>query len=239
MRLILFDCDGTLADSFGMICATMRRAFAVHGLPEPADEATRAIIGLSLEEAMRRLHPTADGLVHAALAAGYREVFHRARADPGFRETLFEGIKPLLASLAARDDVLLGVVTGKSRRGVVSIVDAHGLHGHFLAVRTADDCPSKPHPAMVLECCAELGVEPAETIVVGDAVYDMAMARAAGAEAIGVTWGASSADALRTAGATVIAENVAELARILEAWIAGASMASRTGASQEVAVRAS
>ncbi|MCW4114801.1 HAD-IA family hydrolase [Aurantimonas sp. MSK8Z-1] len=219
MRLILFDCDGTLADTCGLICETMRRTFVTKGLAAPADAATRAIIGLSLDEAMRRLHPPATPELILALAEQYRTHFRAARADPSFAETLFPGIPELLAELRVREDVLLGIVTGKSRRGVASIVETHALDGHFITVRTADDCPSKPHPAMVLESCAECGVDPDQTVVVGDAIYDMQMARAAGAEAIGVGWGTTPAEALQAAGAGAVAADTAELARLLEIWM--------------------
>jgi phosphoglycolate phosphatase len=226
MRAILFDCDGTIADSFGLICEVMRRAFSNHGLPEPGDAATRAIIGLSLEEAMARLHPAGEKGEHSALAERYRAAFREARLDASFRETLFEGMEDLVRRLAARDDVVLGLVTGKSRRGVAAVVETHGLDDVFLAIRTADDCPSKPHPAMVLECCAELGVDPADALVIGDAVFDVAMAKAAGAEAIGVAWGASTPEELLALGAGGVAETVGELERLIGTWLAAASSAS-------------
>ncbi|WAJ30842.1 HAD-IA family hydrolase [Antarcticirhabdus aurantiaca] len=226
MRAILFDCDGTIADSFGLICEVMRRAFLAHGLAEPGDAATRAIIGLSLEEAMARLHPAGAADEHTALAERYRAAFRAARQDVAFRETLFEGMEDLVRRLAARDDVAVGLVTGKSRRGVAAIVESHGLDGIFLAVRTADDCPSKPHPAMVLECCSQLGCDASQALVIGDAVFDVAMARSAGAEAIGVSWGASTPAELLALGARAVAGDVGELERLIGDWLAAGSIAS-------------
>ena len=220
MRAILFDCDGTIADSCGLICETMRRAFTAHGLPAPDDAATRAIIGLSLDVAIERLHPQADRATVLALTEGYREAFRRSRLDASFRETLFPGMKALIDELSARDDVLLGLVTGKSRRGVAAICETHGMTASFLAVRTADDCPSKPHPAMVEECCAEFGIAPEDAVVVGDSVHDMAMARAAGAAALGVAWGTHGADDLLAHGAFAVAGNVEALAGHLDGWLA-------------------
>ena len=215
MRLVLFDCDGTLADTFGLIVETMKRCFSDAGLPEPEDAAVRGIIGLSLDLAIHRLAPTVPDVELPRLVQGYKDAFHRVRAEGTHSEALFPGIEPMLRRLAAVDDLLIGMVTGKSQRGVRMIVETHGLEGVFLAVRTADDCPSKPHPAMVLECCAELGVEPADTLVIGDAIYDMQMAKAAGAEALGVDWGAGSPNELILAGARAVAAT----AEGLEAWI--------------------
>lgn len=221
MHLILFDCDGTLADSFGLIGETMRRCFVAAGLPEPHPVATHGVIGLSLETAIHRLAPTVSVDALPGLVELYKSEFHRIRAEGTFPEALFAGIEAMLRALAAREDVLLGMVTGKSRRGVRMVLETHDLESIFQVVRTADDCPSKPHPAMVAECCEALGVDPGETIVVGDAVYDMQMARAAGAEALGVAWGAQSREGLIAAGAHQVAESVSALTGMLDAWLAG------------------
>ncbi|MCB8836870.1 HAD-IA family hydrolase [Aurantimonas sp. VKM B-3413] len=219
MKAILFDCDGTIADSCGTICTVMRRAFLAEGLPEPDDAATRAIIGLSLETAMARLHPDGGLEHHVRLAGAYREAFQAMRREAEHRETLFPGMRDLVDRLATREDALLGMVTGKSRRGVTAICETHGLTRHFLAVRTADDCPSKPHPAMVEECCAELGVAVSDALVVGDSIYDIEMARAAGAHALGVAWGTHEAGPLVAAGAFAVAGDVSELEALIADWI--------------------
>ncbi|WP_062115902.1 HAD-IA family hydrolase [Aureimonas sp. AU40] len=225
MRLVLFDCDGTLADTFGLIVGTMRRCFEESGLPDPDEAAVRGIIGLSLDRAIHALAPTVPESELPRLVAAYKDAFHRVRAEGVHSEALFPGIEPMLRRLAARDEVLLGMVTGKSQRGVRMIVEAHGLEGLFLAVRTADDCPSKPHPAMVLECCAELGVDPADTVVIGDAIYDMQMAKAAGAEAIGVDWGAGSTNELLFHGANAVAATAEGLEAWIDDWVASAPSA--------------
>lgn len=219
MNLVLFDCDGTLADSFGVICETMRRCFVTAGLPAPDEAATQGIIGLSLDLAIHRLAPTLAPDALPGMVEIYRDEFHRLRAEDSFPERLFPGIEPMLRDLALHDDVLLGMVTGKSRRGVRLVVEAHALESIFQVVRTADDCPSKPHPAMVLECCREMGVDARRAIVIGDATFDMQMARAAGADALGVVWGAQRRDALIAAGAGDVAETVPDLVALLDRWL--------------------
>ncbi|HEY9055762.1 MAG TPA: HAD-IA family hydrolase [Aurantimonas sp.] len=229
MRAVLFDCDGTIADSCGLICDIMRRVFAEHGLPEPADAETRGIIGLSLDVAIGRLHPAAEPPLLAAMVEGYRRTFRVSRADAAFRETLFPGMKALVDRLAARDDVLLAMVTGKSRRGVAAICEAHGMETTFHAVRTADDCPSKPHPAMVEECCLEFGLDPSQALVVGDSVFDIEMAKTAGASALGVAWGTHEAAPLLASGAYAVAETVEELEALIDAWLPGDPVPSQRG----------
>jgi phosphoglycolate phosphatase len=81
--------------------------------------------------------------------------------------------------------------------------------------RTADDCPSKPHPAMVQECCEASGISPADTIVIGDSIYDMEMAKAAGASALGVAWGYGAVDALERSGADAIAHRAINIPTLI------------------------
>ena len=215
MKLILFDCDGTLIDSSDIIHECMTRAFREGGLVPPELAQTRSIIGLSLDLAIGKLldREVDDEIVQ--LAESYKTNFRSMRLEPGFHEPVFDGIVDLLDVLSRHDEILIGMVTGKSRRGVRAIFDAHGFGAQFLAVRTADDCPSKPHPAMVLECCSELGIDPAATIVVGDAIYDMQMAKAAGARAVGVSWGCENIERLRSAGADDILEHPSDLLRLV------------------------
>ncbi|MBP0615324.1 HAD-IA family hydrolase [Jiella mangrovi] len=220
MKAVLFDCDGTIADSAGLISAIMTRAFRRFDLEPPPPEATRAIIGLSLETAVQALRPSLDPAQAREIAEGYRVEYRAERARPDFSEELFAGMADLVRELSARDEVLVGMVTGKSRRGVAALTAHHGIETCFSAVRTADDCPSKPHPAMVLECCEEFGVAPKEAVVVGDTTFDMEMAKAAGAHAVGVSWGSHSVELMRGAGADEIAENVDALVAALERFLA-------------------
>ncbi|HXV30037.1 MAG TPA: HAD-IA family hydrolase, partial [Sinorhizobium sp.] len=174
MKLVLFDCDGTLVDSAGLIHEVMARTFEAFDLPRPRAEATRAIIGLTLDIAITRLlgQDQVDRRANA-MTAHYKDIYTSVRGEAVFQEPLFPGIAEMVESLALRDELLIGAVTGKSRKGLSHIAATHGFDKLFFVSRTADDCPSKPHPAMVMECCAEAGVDPRDTIVIGDAIYDM------------------------------------------------------------------
>lgn len=214
MQLVILDVDGTLVDSQALIVAAQGEAFAACGLQAPTRERSLSIVGLSLHEAFTALVGP-DGPV-ADLAEAYRDAFGRLRRDPACEEPLFPGMGALVAALAARGDVTLGIATRKSRRGVAHLVERHGWSHVFATIQTADDAPSKPDPAMVLQAMAATGISPEATTMVGDTSFDMAMGRAAGVATIGVAWGYHPVAALREAGATVIAADAGELARLLD-----------------------
>lgn len=208
-HLILFDLDGTLVDSADIILAAQARAFAAVSLPMPERERALSIVGLSLREAFEVLagrDGPIDGLIEA-----YKTAFFELRRDESVPERLFEGAAELLDDLAAHERLALGVATGKSRRGVDALSTVHGWEGRFATIQTADDAPSKPHPAMIHQAAAETRVMPARILMVGDSSYDMMMARSAGARAIGVGWGFQPREALREAGAERIVESFDEL----------------------------
>jgi len=211
MYLIIFDCDGTLVDSQNMIVAAMDRAFAAHDRKAPPRDKILSIVGLSLDEAFQTLVDGEDDAPIGSLAENYKLAFQALRKDPAYREPLFDGARAAIEALHARDDVLLGIATGKARRGVDAILNMHGLNGRFSTIQTADDAPSKPHPGMIFQAMSETGVEPSRTVVVGDTSYDMAMARAARAHAIGVSWGYHPNGHLEAAGAHEIIDDFAEL----------------------------
>ncbi|MGE0613140.1 MAG: HAD-IA family hydrolase [Hyphomicrobiales bacterium] len=210
-RLIIFDCDGTLVDSQHMICAAMSDAFAAHGLMCPPREAVLGIVGLSLPQAIAELAADADETAVLAICESYKQAFTVLRSDPANSEPLYEGALEAVLALAAKDDVLLGMATGKSRRGVDRVLALHGLGDHFVSLQTADDNPSKPHPAMIQRALSETGASAGHAVMVGDTTFDMAMARSAGVAALGVGWGYHPGDRLLAAGAHGVSGNFSEL----------------------------
>jgi len=209
VKLILFDVDGTLVDSQHLILAALGMAFSANGVAVPSRERALSIVGLSLAEAFTVL-VGADGPVDG-LAQAYREAFHRLRSDPANEEPLYPGAAACVEALFERKGAALGIATGKSRRGVRHLLDRLNWHHVFATTQTADDAPSKPHPAMIEQAMAAVRTTPTDTVMVGDSCYDMAMARAAGALPIGVAWGFQPVEALRRAGADRIVHSYSEL----------------------------
>ena len=214
-RLAVFDCDGTLVDSQGNICACIEDTFDGAGLAVPDRADIRRIVGLSLIEAMAALSPDPSPDRHVALAEDYKRRFQRMRADGTLaHEPLFEGIPAVLETLAEAG-WLLGVATGKSDRGLAFVLNDHDIAHHFVTLQTADRHPSKPHPAMLAAAIAEAGAGPETTVMIGDTSYDILMALNGGTRAVGVAWGYHPPEELAAAGAHVVATRVLDLPGLL------------------------
>jgi len=209
-RLAIFDCDGTLVDSQAAICLAMEDCFSRAKLVPPSRAATRRVVGLSLVEAIRALLPEAEADFHVALAEDYKTSFQALRRGGQVEEPLFDGLTELLGALE-EDGWLLGIATGKSDRGLALCLERHGIGSRFVTLQTADRHPSKPHPAMIEAALAEAGAAAEHSIMIGDTSFDMAMARAAGAIAIGVGWGYHDAQELIDAGAQHVAQQPADI----------------------------
>lgn len=220
MRLIIFDMDGTLIDSQALIVEAMKAAFTAEGIAPPDTANIRSIIGLSLPNAMAELHPGASTEQITGLTAAYKAHFVALRERNGGEASLrlYPGVRALLDELKAEPETLLGVATGKARRGLDHVYAAHDLGGYFVTSQTADLHPSKPHPAMLEAALADTGIAAENAVMIGDTSFDMEMAKAAGLHAIGVAWGYHDTVRLKSAGAVEIAEDTKTLGRLLKSW---------------------
>ena len=209
LRLVIFDVDGTLVDSQNEIWASMQAAYAAQGLPAPERLAVLGIVGLSLHAAFARLSPHLNDPARDELVVAYKAAYLDLRQRNGAGSSPFyPGARATLERLNSDPAKLLALATGKSRRGLDALIDAHGLGRFFISRQTADQHPSKPHPSMILACLRDAGVDPSQAVMVGDTSYDMEMARAAGVRTVGVTWGYHSPESL---GADAIIADFAQL----------------------------
>jgi phosphoglycolate phosphatase len=210
--LLVFDWDGTIVDSTAMIAACIQKAAADLGLVVPTLERASHVIGLGLQDALARAVPDLPAAQVDEFSARYRH--HYFACEPDI--VLFEGIRALLVE-RAEAGLLLAVATGKSRRGLARAFEATGLGRFFQSSRCADETHSKPHPAMLLELAEELNVAPERTVMIGDTTHDLQMAGAAGAGAVGVTYGAHTREQLAEHAPLMLAGSVDELHRWLRA----------------------
>jgi len=208
--LLIFDWDGTLMDSAGVIVDSIQRACEDIGQPTPSERASRQIIGLGLVQALQTLLPDLPADDYPKLVERYRH--HYLGRDE--RIPLFDGVASGIRNLHA-NGFQLAVATGKSRLGLSRALEASGLGAWFAATRCADQTYSKPHPAMVLELIDELDADPARTLVIGDTSHDLLMASNAGVASLGVTYGAHEADDLQPHAPLALMNSFAEV----HAWL--------------------
>lgn len=213
MSLVVFDMDGTLIDSGAEITARVLKAFDVVGLSAPAVETIRANVGLSLPIYLSAVSGSDDPEVIAALFDAYRAA--AAASLPG-QMPMFAGARDLLDRLSLRPETQLAVATGKGRAGLDKTLAQNDMAHYFSSFQTPDTNPSKPHPGMLHAAMDACGAAPDETVMIGDAVFDIQMANAAGVRSIGVAWGMQPVAALVAAGATVIVDCFDALYDVIE-----------------------
>lgn len=218
LRLAVFDVDGTLVDSRSSILQAASEAATAVGITAPDYNQVRAIVGLSLFEAIVAMLPEQDTATHTAFMHEFQSVFKRRADATDAHETLYAGADSCLRALKA-DGWLIGMATGQSRRGVDRCLDGNDWHEVFDVTFCADDGPSKPHPHMLEANLNALGVGAHQTVMIGDTGHDMRMARQAGVRALGVSWGFHTIEELEAGGSHEIVHDFAELQRALAAFV--------------------
>jgi pyrophosphatase PpaX len=202
---VLFDLDGTLVDSGGIILSSFKHAAQTVLERDVDEEQIAALVGGSnLHDQMRVLDASrVDDLVRV-----YRE-HNRPLHD---ELEAFDGVVELISTLANQGRKL-GIVTAKGRATVDLAFAVIPLESYFAAVVTADmTARHKPHPEPVLKALELLGSDPAESAFVGDSPFDVEAGKAAGVFTIGVSWGKiHPAERLLDAGADVLVHSPAEL----------------------------
>jgi phosphoglycolate phosphatase len=210
-RLLAFDWDGTLADSAALIAGAIQRACIEVGVPAPDETDARHVIGLGQLDAIRHVAPTLAPDRHARFSECFRD--HYLVGDAAI--PLFAGVREMLAELDERG-FLLAVATGKTRAGLARALSRHGIAARFAASRCADEGFPKPHPDMLLALMDRLGVEPSETLMIGDTTHDLELARNAGVSGLAVSYGAHASKGLMEMQPLTTVHSVVEL----RAWLA-------------------
>jgi len=209
--LVVFDWDGTLMDSTGVIAESLQSACRDVGLAPPSDRDARFVIGLGLADTFAHVAPQLDEEGRRRLAERYRHHFLAGET----RMPLYDGVREMLGELRGRG-MRLAVATGKARRGLERVLELTGLRDAFEATRCADEGFAKPHPGMLLALLEMTGVEPAHAVMVGDTTHDLDLAANAGVDAVAVSYGAHDAGLLGSRPAKARFSTVADLHR----WLA-------------------
>lgn len=204
--LIVFDWDGTLFDSTGLIVQCIQSACRDIGVAVPSDADAAYVIGLGLHDALRHAVPGLASERYPELGARYRHHYFARQHEL----VLFPGTLEMLSELKARQH-WLAVATGKGRRGLDEALAHSQLAKMFDGTRTADETASKPHPRMLLELMRQFGVEPERTLMIGDTTHDLQLAANAGTACVGVSYGAHEPDGFEAYRPAFIAHSTREL----------------------------
>ncbi|PYD12088.1 MULTISPECIES: HAD-IA family hydrolase [Pseudomonas syringae group] len=211
--LLIFDWDGTLADSIGRIILSMRTAAIETDLEIRDDTAIKGIIGLGLPEAIRTLYPQISGNQLIDFRQHYADSYMAMDNVPS---PLFDGVVESMQAFR-EDGYRLAVATGKARRGLDRVLKANGWQDYFDATRAADETASKPDPLMLNEIMAHCEVAPQRSLMIGDASFDLLMARNAGMDSVAVGYGAQPLESLRQFEPRLAIEHFSEL----RTWLNG------------------
>ncbi len=206
-KLIVFDWDGTLMDSAAHIVSCLNNAITELDLAPKTTDELKNIIGLGLREALFALYPNASDNELTELVARYREHFFDQKADPC---ELFAGARELVEELNT-NEYFLAVATGKGRNGLDKVLNETGMAEFFPVTRCADESHSKPHPQMLLEIIDYYGVNPKDTIMVGDSEYDLLMANNAQTHSVAVSYGVHEKQRLLDCQPLTCLDNMQEL----------------------------
>lgn len=212
IKLLVFDWDGTLADSELFIVNAMQAAIQQHDLEMRTRDEIRNIIGLGLMEAAAVLFPDQGQTKHQLLTDSYRQ--HYSLSAKG-KTILFPDVIKTLAKLQ-KQDYKMAIATGKSRKGLDNSLQETGTRDFFHVTRCADETFSKPHPQMLFDIMEQLFVGPENTIMIGDSEYDLLMARNANVTPVAVSYGTQSRERLLVHNPLICLDRLDEL----PAWLA-------------------
>tara|TARA_B100000686_G_C16527059_1_gene830326 strand:+ start:167 stop:844 length:678 start_codon:yes stop_codon:yes gene_type:complete len=223
MKLAAFDLDGTLLNSIPSIVVGVRTCWEVLGFPPITDDQIKNIIGLPWEESVERLMP-GSGSREVKMIKEYHAEITRGERRPPNRppEKVFPGVEKVLDQLQ-NNGYGLAIVTSRSNRRFKELLERGNLAHRFISMKTADQGPGKPDPYLLNEAMREIGVQPRDTVMIGDTTYDIQMGRNAGTGAVGVTWGVHVAKELRVAGAHQVVDVLEDLYGVIEATIRAAT----------------
>lgn len=190
--LLVFDWDGTLINTIDWIVYCLQKAGTDSGFATPEPQAAKDVIGLCIESAINCLYPEADREQQAAMVSLYTKIYFSKQLS---RNDFFPGIYAMLTQLK-QQGFQLAVATGKTRQGLREALTATDTIELFDITRCADETASKPDPKMLFEIMAHTRTPVERTLMIGDSIHDLQMARNANIVSVGVTCGANNAESL-------------------------------------------
>lgn len=208
-KLVIFDFDGTLADTRKLIVICKQETMSEMGIRVLSEEECASTIGLSAATGFKQSYPDMSEEMIDKCVALYRAKFEEKKLE--IPPELFPGVAETLEALKEKGIVctIASARNSKSLKGFLSIMD---IEKYFPYTLGGDDTELlKPHPEPVLKTLKELGIPAEDTLVVGDMPYDVLMGKNAGTYACGVTYGNSSREELVRSGADYVVDNIQDI----------------------------
>ncbi len=208
-KLIIFDYDGTLADTTATILRTYQKTIEAIEAPNRTDAECQATIGLPLKEGFRQLYPNFTEVELNRCVDTYSDIFKVSKRD--LAPSLYAGVKETLDKLADMD-IEMSIASSRSRESLLEFCKDNDIAKYFSLILGAEDVTrAKPNPEPVLITLNRLKQEADQTIVIGDMPVDIAMGNGAGCRTVGVTYGNSNRRDLINSGACYIIDIFPEL----------------------------
>lgn len=210
---VIFDFDGTIGDTASLIVNTMQLTLQELGLPSRSREECLTTIGLPLAKCFTAILPISDQEGERC-AAVYRDIFERDAAAAGIHA--FPGVPETLQALHDKG-LTLTIATSRQRPSLEAFLQQLDLLRFFSYIVTVNDVErAKPAPDMVLQTLSHLNVQPSQTLVVGDAAYDILMGNSAGATTCAVTYGNGTREELLAAQPDHVVDSFAEILSLMD-----------------------
>ena len=213
-KIIIFDFDGTLADTRHNIVVTLQATMRERGMELRSEDECAATIGFTLFDSFRAMYPSMRDEEAEACVKHYRDIFYRSIEES--IPQLFPGVAPTLERL--RDmGVVMTIASSRSSPSLLLFIRSMGVADYFSLVLGSDSVENhKPHPEPVLKTLEKLGFKPSEALVVGDMPVDIVMARNASVRSVGVSYGNATREELVAAGTDYVIDRFEQLLDIVK-----------------------
>lgn len=214
IKLVIFDFDGTIADTRKAIVIAKQETMKVLGLNVADEETCASTIGFSSKIGFRKIYPELSEQMLDLCVSTYRKIFDEKKKT--IPPTLFPDVAEILALLKEKG-ILTTIASSRNNASLKEFLDKMNIAHFFPYMLGGEDTAFlKPNPEPVLKTLNDLSYKPEQTLVIGDMPMDVAMGRNAGTFTCGVTYGNSSRKQLLEAGADYVIDRIADLADIIK-----------------------
>lgn len=208
---ILFDFDGTIADTKKGIIFTVQNTLRLMELPIPEPSEISKIIGLPLDDCFRIAAKVEESRVKEASRI-YRDIFMDVALNS---ITLFDGVTETLKTLKKKG-ICMAIASSRNMMSLVPLIKYLGIDQYIFHIYGEDETiRPKPHPDLALKIMSELSMDSNQTLMVGDTTYDLKMGRSAFCDTCGVTFGNHSRELLESVNPNYILDHFSDILNIL------------------------